>query len=122
MSGNKFTVLVLAASLLIGPSFLGGVDLLARHFCTLNTGGLCGLLQGMAASLNHLGSIHALFVFLAPSVFAALIFLFLSYRHHSESSLYTVRRYTPPVPAVCVTVPEERFWLTLKTNSPNNTR
>lgn len=119
MSGDKLTILILVVSLLIGPSLLGGVDLLARHFCIAGAGGFCGLLQGIAASLNHLSSIQALFIFFAPSLFV-LFFISLWIVNAPEIFAFfnesTLVQDSPRVGS------GESHWLKIKLNSPNETR
>jgi len=117
MKLNKFTILLLTLSLLIGPSLFGGVDLLAQHFCSAANGSVCGMLQGIAAILNHLGSIQALFIFFAPAVFALLI-IFSKYLYKAEFSIGNI--FIKFIRLVSIARFGELHWAAIKTNSPNS--
>jgi hypothetical protein len=115
---NIAVVLITVGSLVVGLSLLGGVDLLARHFCEFPAaGGVCGLLQGITGALNHLGSIQALFIFFAPTVFMAL--LILVGRQFDAPAFCDRNNFVPFRSLVCALRYDEQHWLSLKTNSPN---
>ncbi len=115
---DKFIVLLVIVSLLISLSFLGGVDLLLRQFCSLPaTGGFCGVLHGISGMIGHLSFIQTLLVFL-PALLTAFILSFRLLPGHGRI-LQDCRLALLPTGNAPRIHLGERCWLSYRTNSPN---